>query len=330
MRNLFSVPLTAVFFTIGVQMNALAHDPAETAAERSSRMAQQEELRIIAEDLARSDATAEERALGPRIINGENVVQEDENWQWTVSLQRDKRHICGGTFVSPSLSAAGTRIVWNSNDPKPLWVLTAAHCLKDHTSHSYRIASGNVNITDHDKQAVEEIFIHPKYDSNTLANDIALLKLTPITSPNPDNKRRSIAIVSEAEAVWIHDAYTALNVMGWGRTTDSFVSQMLQRVRVPYVDLGTCSDAYNAAGEHLRPGMICAGYSSGGFDSCQGDSGGNMTYIPAPRVPGPVNEPVFTGIVSWGIGCAKPNLYGVYTSVLAFRDWMDKTVKPKL
>ncbi|WP_170107322.1 hypothetical protein [Roseibium marinum] len=36
-----------------------------------------------------------------------------------------------------------------------------------------------------------------------------------------------------------------------------------------------------------------------------------------------VTEPV-------GIGCAKPNLYGVYTSVLAFRDWMDKTVKPKL
>ena len=53
--------------------------------------------------------------------------------------------------------------------------------------------------------------------------------------------------------------------------------------------------------------MICAGLDPGGSDSCQGNSGGPLTR-------GPDNG-ILTGIVSWGIGCARPNLFGVYTRV---------------
>jgi secreted trypsin-like serine protease len=330
MRNLLSVSLAAGLFSLGIQVSALAHDPNETADSRAARMANQEMLRKQAVDIGRSAATAAERAQGPRIINGEFVAQAEDNWQWTVSLQRNDAHHCGGTFVSPSLSASGEGVVWNANDPEPLWVLTAAHCLEDHASHKYEVASGNVSVVRLDLQAVEEIFVHPKYDDTTLANDIALLKLAPLAGQREGNKRKSVSIVSDADTAWIQDAFTALNVMGWGRTSEGHAATFLQRVRVPYVDFGTCSNSYNAAGAELLPGMICAGFSSGGFDSCQGDSGSNLTYIPAPRVEGPANEPIVTGVVSWGIGCAKPNLYGVYTSVLAFRYWMEKTVKPLL
>ena len=71
--------------------------------------------------------------------------------------------------------------------------------------------------------------------------------------------------------------------------------------------------------EFRRSYSICAGLDEGGRDSCQGDSGGPMVVM--------VNgQPVQTGIVSWGAGCARPNQAGVYSSVRYFQSWINSIV----
>lgn len=65
-------------------------------------------------------------------------------------------------------------------------------------------------------------------------------------------------------------------------------------------------------GGGITAGMLCAGLPEGGRDACQGDSGGPLTVA---------NQ--VAGIVSWGIGCARPNLPGVYARVPFYRNWID-------
>ena len=67
--------------------------------------------------------------------------------------------------------------------------------------------------------------------------------------------------------------------------------------------------------------MFCAGEEKGGIDSCQGDSGGPLV-VPNQSDSGQITYQI-AGIVSWGIGCAKPGLPGVYTKVSNYIDWIE-------
>ncbi|MBK8049191.1 MAG: serine protease [Anaerolineales bacterium] len=113
-------------------------------------------------------------------------------------------------------------------------------------------------------------------------------------------------------------------VTGWGNT-QSFPQwpDGLRQVTVPLVAREACDVAYQDTG--YPPGtitdtMICAGVEEGGKDSCQGDSGGPL-----------VVEDSFlgwwqVGVVSWGEGCALPQIPGVYAHAPAFTDWIDRRV----
>ena len=56
----------------------------------------------------------------------------------------------------------------------------------------------------------------------------------------------------------------------------------------------------------------------GGKDACQGDSGGPLVT----KATGVDAGYSLIGVVSWGQGCAAPNLYGVYAEFSQFLPWV--------
>lgn len=104
---------------------------------------------------------------------------------------------------------------------------------------------------------------------------------------------------------------------GWGRSSkQGSQSNTLQEITVDIVPKEVCNSniSYNGV---IHDSAICAGPEAGGRGPCQFDSGGPLAcedrglwYL--------------TGIVSFGIGCAIPHKYGVYSNMFLLTSWVEE------
>ena len=97
-------------------------------------------------------------------------------------------------------------------------------------------------------------------------------------------------------------------------------------VRLPILNNENCQDMFNKAGhkKEIKPTFICAGYTNGGKDSCEGDSGGPL------MIQRSNGHWVLVGTVSHGIKCAEPNLPGVYMRTSAYLLWIQNVISTSL
>jgi trypsin len=248
------------------------------------------DVRALSEgDASRIDSIMTSRSkptVTPKIVGGKPAPERP----WTVALALRKPdgslfQYCGGTLVGKH------------------WVLTAVHC---------DVRAGEIAIVGRrklsDKAAGKEIAIksvinNPSYDADTNANDVALVELSEDATSAP------LPLASSATSV---AAGTRVKVIGWGLLREKGKqSDELMEVEVPVVAKATCKAQYAVAQIDIKPSMVCAGET--GKDSCQGDSGGPLTTKDTSKL---------VGIVSFGIGCARPDFPGVYTRVSSFRAWI--------
>merc|ERR1712233_71759 len=208
------------------------------------------------------------------------------------------------------------------------WAVTASHCFYNTegvltvTKDTMSLVLGvhdRTGTTDTNRQVltIEEIVLHPSYNHDTSVNDIALLKLT----QSVDLNAWSPACLPTSGA-----DFTGQNgwVYGWGVTTEGgTLADKLLELEVPIVSDSVCATAMISGGVTITSDMLCAGGESG-KDACGGDSGGPFTVANSTS-----GAHTLVGAVSFGIGCAREGLYGVYADVPYFRTWIDETIAAK-
>jgi secreted trypsin-like serine protease len=208
------------------------------------------------------------------------------------------------------------------------WVLTAAHCVPDTKPEEIDVYAGSTVLPTGSGAAggqlgirrnVEKVISHQNYNPDTSDNDIALLKLG---EPLPDTLKP--ASVPDSPAA-MPSTGTDVDVIGWGLVTEGgSTTPNLMKVKVAIQDNALCQTNYDdftdmmpgAGRVTITQNMFCAGRPEGGADSCQGDSGGFIGVKPDGQ------GWVQLGVVSFGIGCARPSLFGVYTRVANYTQWI--------
>lgn len=241
----------------------------------------------------------------PKIIGGQLAAKNAYPWQASLGVSwiddPYRAHFCGATIFSDR------------------WLITAAHCLVDTEPTNVVVSVGtNVLGVGGMKHTVSRIIVKSNYaPQKDHDNDIALIELFNPLKFGPSVK--AIPIVTAKDEGQLMKQGNRAVVIGWGATKEGDKPvRDLRMVDVPFESREICNAELAYRGR-LTTNMICAGEYTGGKDSCQGDSGGPLTVNTA-------SDPRLAGIVSWGEGCARPNLLGVYTRVPLYETWISSCI----
>ncbi|KAK5648662.1 hypothetical protein RI129_003554 [Pyrocoelia pectoralis] len=239
--------------------------------------------------LYQKQSLAESKVGDLRIIGG-NVVTNRSHFAYQASISYRTYHFCGGTIISENK------------------ILTAAHCSIYENGYNFNLRELKV-IVSHLKlnsaakiYSVSKVIPHPNFDRSTMQNDIAILKIRSSFEPwsemvQPIPLSKNLPVPS-----------TNCIISGWGKLDENEAGGS-NDLRSAYVQILKCEQFL--ASSIIKMGMFCAGSFTGETDSCQGDSGGPL-----------VCNNTLVGIVSWGVGCGRPRLPGVYTDVSRYLDWI--------
>ncbi|XP_015179984.1 PREDICTED: transmembrane protease serine 9 [Polistes dominula] len=250
-----------------------------------------------------------------RIVGGQNAIPKE--FPWLVSITRKGGHFCGGTIL-------------NSR-----YILTAAHCLCSGTStipiRQLRVTLGEYDLKGPETPAASEesvinAVVHPGHRCGRYVDDIALLELArPITwseSVKP-------ACLPAASGNPGYRAFGGENAVaaGWGWLGEDRSrykrADVMQKVNVRVVENSVCREWYASQGKSTRveSQQMCAGHEEGGRDSCWADSGGPLMIVSNPN-----RRTIVIGIVSSGVGCARPRLPGLYTRISEYISWITQQI----
>ena len=251
-----------------------------------------------------------EKLLLPKVVGGAPIPISDAPWQVGIidsnASSNYQGQFCGGSIVNSS------------------WILTAAHCLVDGNSvssvNSFGVLVGSANLSTTsltNLRSVNQIVVHPNYNSNSNDYDIALIRLSQPLNFIP-NSIQPISL-NQSEITPGKDAL----ISGWGATNYKapweFPSGYTNQLQGGFVDIDSNATCSNYEAGFNSQTMLCASTPSFSVDTCQGDSGGPLAIFES-------GQWKIAGITSFGDGCGWLSP-GYYTKVSNFYLWINSIIQ---
>ncbi|XP_065167498.1 uncharacterized protein [Atheta coriaria] len=259
----------------------------------------------------------------PLITFGQSTKEGEFPWHVALYHERgaDLQYICGASLISRS------------------HVITVAHCVTRRRSATalnpdslvvylgkyYLKKWSNPGIQD---SQVAAILPHPEYNSQTYANDIAILKL--LNPATFSDFVRPICLWGDGQ-----DLEGVLNkpgtVVGWGFDHTGKVTEELTQAKMPVVSKETCIYSFpDFFSRFTTSKTFCAGFRNG-TSVCNGDSGGGMVF---PKQTSTPNREVWQlrGLVSISVALQNQfkcdsSHYVVFTDVAKYLDWIHEAMR---
>lgn len=234
--------------------------------------------------------------MDPSIVRGERAQLGEIPWQAFVREVRPDgtASACGGSLIHP------------------IWVFTAAHCIDTPGARS-EVRLGGINRNQLSYRQYANLRIkHERYDSRTITNDVALLRL-PVAAQGQHIRTIQMAPSNLGDLTGV-----PVVASGYGYTwTGGPSSDDLMKADLIGISHQDCRAIYSGV---IQSNTFCAQWhETWGQSTCSGDSGGPITAL--------LNngQRVLVGASSFGTG---PDRGGCHTGnprafarVSTYRNW---------
>uniref|UniRef100_A0A182NPS1 Peptidase S1 domain-containing protein n=1 Tax=Anopheles dirus TaxID=7168 RepID=A0A182NPS1_9DIPT len=249
-----------------------------------------------------------------RIANG---VEDDANIHvWAVFLEIVKHNSFTGRCV-------GTLI-------HERFVLTAAHCL--HTPKENVKLYFGVNLLSEldngvtQNRTAAEFIIHHDYNSHTLSNDIALIRVNEPVRFGPGSRILPACLPVNGRLPEELSNDPNVIALGWGNTMEGILSDRKMLVMLEVLTQDECAERLQNNTRFystIRSNVVCTIGNLPGQDVCQGDSGAPIIQLVDQRY-------YVIGVVSFGPKCGMSTVPSVSTNVSMYMDWIQTKISESL
>ncbi|KAK0079850.1 hypothetical protein PV325_000733 [Microctonus aethiopoides] len=224
--------------------------------------------------------------ITPRVING--IFVNVTKTPYTVSVQENEVHMCGGNIISKD------------------WVITAARCVPV-LSDNYTIRAGS---TYHNKggsvHIVDKIVLPPGSAMNEFGFQISDLALLHVASSFIlDQTRKPIKLIGYNAQLMPNSIVT---IYGWANIAMT-PPPGLHYVSTTVITKSVCNETFSEF-YGIFDNQSCVST----YNLCRKDSGDGLNY-----------NNVLAGIVSWSEICGNKNYKSIFTELAPYRFWIQRT-----